>query len=85
MKTKMTILAALFGFAMLAAPVAASAHPRPAWRRAELAQRFETMGPRERYMFLRQHPYLAHHKQELAQPYAYQNGYGVPMFQNYLR
>jgi hypothetical protein len=80
MKTKMTILAALFGFAMLAAPAVASAHPAPAWRRAEIAQHFENLGPRERYMFLQQHPYLARHRWELSQPYAYRNGYVAPHY-----
>ncbi len=83
MKTKMTILAALFGFAMFAAPAVASAHPRPAWRRAELAQRFETMGPAQRYWFLREHPYLARHRWELSQPYAYRNGYVPPVYYRY--
>jgi hypothetical protein len=80
MKTKTTILAALFGFAMFAAPAVASAHPRPAWRRAELAQRFETMGPTRRYLFMREHPYLARHRYELNPPYAYGNGYVTPNY-----
>lgn len=80
MKTKTTILAALLGFAMLAAPAVASAHPRPTWRRAELAQRFETMGPTRRYLFMREHPYLARHRREFNHPYAYRNGYVAPIY-----
>ncbi|MHB8384810.1 MAG: hypothetical protein ACYDC3_21045, partial [Candidatus Binataceae bacterium] len=65
MKTRMTILAALFGLAMLAAPAVASAHPMPAWRRAVAAQRFQSMGPKGRFNFLRNHPYLARHRGQL--------------------
>jgi hypothetical protein len=83
MKTKMTILAALFGFAMFAAPAVASAHPVRAWRRAELAQHFETLGPTERYLFWREHPYLAEHRWEITQPYAYRNGYVAPHYYRY--
>lgn len=74
MKTRMTILAALFGLAMFAAPAVASAHPAPAWRRAEMAQHFQTLGPKERYMFMRQHPYLARNRAQLINGYGYQNG-----------
>ena len=79
MKSRMTILAALFGVAMLAAPGVASAHPMPAWRRAVAAQRFQTMGPHQRYTFLRHHRFLARHRGQLNQAYAnqpYGGGYG---------
>ena len=75
MKSRMTILAALFGVAMLAAPGVASAHPMPAWRRAAAAQRFQSMGPHQRYMFLRHHPYLARNRGQLNNGYANQNGW----------
>jgi hypothetical protein len=75
MKARMTILAALFGVAMLTAPGVASAHPMPAWRRAFAAQRFQTMGPKGRFNFLQHHPYFRRHRWQLNQPYAMQNGW----------
>jgi len=75
MKSKMMILAALFGLAILVAPTVASAHPMPAWRRAFAAQRFQTMGPKGRYNFMRNHPYLARHRWLLNNGYANRNGW----------
>jgi hypothetical protein len=74
MKSRMMILAALFGFVMLAAPGVASAHPMPAWRRANAIQRFQSMGPHQRYIFRRNHPFLARQGM-LNQRYGMQNGW----------
>jgi len=80
MKTRMTILAALFGLAMLAAPAVASAHPMRPWRREVAMQRFQSMGPKARFNFLHHHPYLARHRGQL-NAYGYQNGWtGNPSY-----
>lgn len=77
MKSRMTILAALFGLVILCVPAVASAHPMHPWRHAIAAQRFQSMRPRARFRFLRSHPFFARHERRFNR-YAYGNQFMGP-------
>ncbi len=78
MKSKMTILAALLGLAILAVPVTASAHPMHPWRGAMAAHHSQMMGPRGRFNFFHSHPFFAQRRGSFHGGYAYGNRFNGP-------